>query len=186
MKNTHLRTIAEGAIFIAIAMVLSYLEIPIGLSFGGFGGSLSLVMIPLVVFAVRRGTVWGLGVGLLFGALKFFFSNGAAINWESMLLDYFFAYMAVGLAGVMRGRRHGLVLGALIGCAARFVVHFISGITIYITLSGELFGTTINNSWLYSLLYNSTYMLPNTVLTVALCLVLTKPLSRFMDKAPVK
>ena len=39
MQNKHLRALCECAIFVAAAIALSYLKIPIGLSFGGFGGS---------------------------------------------------------------------------------------------------------------------------------------------------
>ena len=55
MKKQKLKIIAEGAILTALALVLSYIKIPIGLGFGGFGGSVDLVMIPLIVYAVRRG-----------------------------------------------------------------------------------------------------------------------------------
>ena len=59
MSNTSThsstRRLTEGGICIALALVLSYLKIPIGLSFGGFGGSITLVMVPLILFAVRYG-----------------------------------------------------------------------------------------------------------------------------------
>ena len=62
MSNTSThsstRRLTEGGICIALALVLSYLKIPIGLSFGGFGGSITLVMVPLILFAVRYGAPW--------------------------------------------------------------------------------------------------------------------------------
>ncbi len=178
MKNKQLRALCESAILTATAMVLSYLEIPIGMSFGGFGGSLSLVMIPIVICALRWGSGWGLGCGLVFGTLKFFFSNGWAINWESMLLDYSLAYMALGLAGLFRGRSKVAWLGALVGCFGRFVIHFISGVTIYAEYAGPIFGIDAG-AFVYSVLYNGSYMLPNTVLTVAAIALLQKPLEKF-------
>ena len=107
MKNNNLRALTEGAVMVALSLALSYLKIPTGLAFGGFGGSIDLVMIPLIVFAVHSGLGWGLGAGLVFGTLKFFFAGGSAINWQSMLLDYAVAYMFVGFAGVMHGRFAG-------------------------------------------------------------------------------
>ncbi len=63
MSNTSThsttRRLAEGGICIALALVLSYIKIPIGLSFGGFGGSITLVMVPLILFAVRYGAPLG-------------------------------------------------------------------------------------------------------------------------------
>ena len=183
MANKHLRTVCEGAVCVALSLVLSYLKIPIGGGFGGWGGSIDLVMIPLIVFAVHRGTGWGIGAGLVFGTLKFFFAGGAAVNWQSMLLDYAVAYAFVGFAGLTKGRRGALPLGALLGCVGRFLIHFFSGVTIYaILVPEEILGIVTGSPALYSLLYNGTYMLPNTVLAVVLCTLLVKPLGRFLKK----
>ena len=183
MSNTSSRTavrrLSEGGLCIALALVLSYLKIPIGLSFGGFGGSINLVMLPLIHFAVRWGAPWGVLAGLAFGTLKYFFAEGFAISWVSIIFDYSFAYAAVGLAGLLRakdGNYARLPLAALIGCAARFVIHFISGITVYAQYMPEEFmGLGMNSAALYSLLYNVTYMLPNTLIAVLLCALLVKP-----------
>ena len=184
MKNRNLRCITEGAIMVALSLALSYLKIPIGLAFGGFGGSIDLVMIPLIIFAIHRGLSWGLGAGLVFGTLKYFFASGTAINWESMLLDYSIAYMFVGFAALMRGKRLGgkawaFPLSALIGCVCRFVIHFISGVTIYAEYFEDVFmGIGGLTPVTYSVLYNGTYMLPNTVLAVILCFLLRKPVEK--------
>ena len=110
--NHKLRAITEGAIFTAIALVLSYIEIPIGLA---FGGSIDFVMIPIILFAVRRGLGWGLASGFVFGTLKYFLAAGFAINWQSIILDYTVAYMAAGMAGVFRNRKWGLVTARVAG-----------------------------------------------------------------------
>ena len=187
MKNLQLRRICEGAIFIAAALALSYLKIPIGLSFGGFGGSIDLVMIPLIFFAIRWGVGWGLGAGLIYGTLKFFFAGGVAVNWQSMLLDYSVAYMMVGLAGLMKNRKWSFVTGGLIGCAGRFAVHFISGITIYaVYMPDEFMNMTMTNTWVYSLLYNITYMLPNTILVVIIGIPITLTLGKYVTGKDLK
>ena len=183
MKKQKLKILAEGAVLTALALVLSYIKIPIGLGFGGFGGSVDLVMIPLIVYAVRRGCLPGLAAGLVFGTLKFFLAGGVAVNWQSMLLDYSVAYMFVGFAGLLRGRRFGLPLGALLGCVCRFLIHFLSGVTIYaILVPTEILGLVTGSAAIYSLLYNGTYMLPNTVIAVIACALLQKPLQRFIEK----
>ena len=180
-QHDKLLAVCEGAIFIAAAIALSYLKIPTGLSFGGFGGSIDLVMIPLIVYAERRGLGWGVAAGLIFGTLKYFFAGGVAVNWQSMLLDYSLAYAAVGLAGLCKGRERGLVAGALCGCIARFIIHFISGVTIYAQYMPEEFlGMKMQGTVIYSILYNGTYMLPNTIIAVIICLILTKPLRKFI------
>ncbi len=183
MKNKSLRTIVEGALMIALSLVLSYLKIPIGIAFGGFGGSVDLVMIPLIVFAVRAGCGWGLGAGFIFGTLKFLFAGGTAVNWQSMLLDYSVAYAFVGFAGLLRGRRGEMPLGALVGCVGRFLIHFLSGVTIYrIVDPTEIFGATTSSAAVFSLLYNGSYMLPNTILAVVLCALIAKPVHKLGER----
>ncbi len=185
MRDKKLLALVEGAIIVALAIGLSYLKIPIGLEFGGFGGSVDLVMIPLILYAIRRGWIWGLGAGLVFGTLKFFMAGGVAVNWQSMLLDYSLAYMFVGFAGLVKGAKKSIPLSAvaaLIGCVCRFVIHFISGITIYAEyMPDEFFNMTMTNTWFYSLLYNGSYMLPNTILAVVVIALIAKPINTYVD-----
>lgn len=178
MKNKKLRALTESAVLVAAALVLSYLKIPTGLAFGGFGGSIDFVMIPLILIGVRWGLGWGLGAGLVFGTMKFLFAGGSAVNWQSMLLDYSLAYMLVGLAGVTR---KNLPLGALVGCVGRFFIHFLSGVTIYAEYMPEtFFNMTMTSPAFYSVLYNGSYMLPNTILAIVICALLQKPLAKFI------
>ena len=61
----------EGALFIAIAQVLSMLklwEMP-------WGGSVTLAMVPILLFAVRWGVGPGLAAGFVFGILQFTFDG---------------------------------------------------------------------------------------------------------------
>ena len=168
--------LCEGAMMVALALILSYFKIQFLQA-----GSINFCMVPIILFAVR----WGLGGGLLagaaFGTLKFFLAEGFAINIWSFLLDYSAAYMFVGLAGVMRGRKHGLPIGCLVGCFGRFLIHFISGLTIYrILIPTELFGIVFSSPFTFSVVYNGSYMLPSTVGCFAVCLLLEKPLARFL------
>ncbi len=181
-SRRNLLCLTECAVFVALSLALSYLKIPIGVSFGGFGGSIDLVMIPLIIIAFRWGLGWGLGAGLVFGTLKFFFAGGTAVNWQSMLLDYSIAYMFVGFAGLLRLKKGKMWLAALIGCIGRFVIHFISGITIYAMYMEDIFGLPMTNTWVYSALYNGSYMLPNTILAVLVCLLLENVLRKYLYK----
>lgn len=173
-----IQALSESAMLAAFSIVLSFLKIPIGVGFGGFGGSVDLVMVPIILCAARWGLGWGLGCGLAVGTLKFFLAGGVALNWESMLLDYSLAYMAVGLSGLLKRKPSLLWLGALIGCLGRFFIHFLSGITVYADYAEDIFGLSAPSVALYSLLYNGSYMLPNTVLAVLLCLFMSKTLGK--------
>ena len=94
--NKDVVVLCEGAVMIALAIVLSFIELELGV----WGGSIGFAMIPIAIFALRRGAVWGIGVGFVFGTLKFFIGDGTVANWVSLLLDYSVAYGAVGLAGL--------------------------------------------------------------------------------------
>ena len=183
MKKVNVRAICEGAIMVALAAVLSYIKIPIGL----LGGSINLVMIPLVVFSVRWGLGWGLGASLVFGVIKGLLSGFRSLTWASMLLDYAIAYMLVGLAGIFKGKKLGLIWGSLMGGIGRFVVHFVSGVTIYAIVGPETVrGVTTASPALYSLIYNLEYMLPSIIITTIACALLTKPLEKFMPVPSTK
>ena len=172
--NTKTRCIAEGGLLVAAAIVLSYFRIQFLQA-----GSINLCMVPLILFAVRWGLGWGIAAGAVFGSLKYFLAGGFAINLASFFLDYSVAYAAVGLAGIMcgRGKKWSLPAGALIGCAGRFIIHFISGITIYrIFEPTEIFGRTYSNAALFSVIYNGSYMLPSTIVCFLVCLILGQTL----------
>ena len=182
-NKASVRCLAEGGISVALAIALSYLKIPIGLAFGGFGGSIDLVMVPLIVFAVRWGVGWGMGAGLIFGTLKYFLGAHGDISWVSIVFDYSVAYAFVGLSGLLRRNYTWISVSALIGCLARFLIHYLSGVTVYAQYMPEEFmGVTRLTPALYSLLYNGTYMLPNAVLAMILCAALIVPLRKLDGK----
>ena len=175
MKNKRVLTLCEGAVCIALAYALSFFELDLWFQ----GGSIGVAMLPIVVYAWRRGCGWSVMAGLIFGTIKCFFAGGFAWGWQSILLDYTVAYGMVGLAGLCRRLPRGLAWGAVVGGLARFVIHFISGVTIYAILAPtELFGVTFLNPWTYSLAYNLGYVLPSTVLVAAVCFFLEKPLQK--------
>jgi thiamine transporter len=178
-RNKSVHALTEGAILIALSLILSYAELRLWYQ----GGSVDLVMVPLLIYALRWGVGWGVSAGFVFGLLEYFLGNGFALTWTSILLDYSVAYSAVGLAGLFRGRRNGAIWGTVVACFARFVIHFISGITIYrIIAPTVLFHVTYTSPWLYSLVYNGTYMLPNTILAVLVCALLARPLGRYLRR----
>ena len=87
-------------------------------------------------------------------------------GWQSVLavilLDYIFAFVVSGLGGLFRkqGRSQetALIFGALLVSVLRFFFHVVSGATVWAGLSipdGAALG--------YSLVYNATYMIPETI-----------------------
>ena len=174
--RTRTRMLCEGAIMVALAQILSYIkimELP-------NGGSLTPAMFPILLFAVRWGLKDGLLAGFVFGLLQLIFDSAYAWGWQSMLLDYLVAFPPLGLAGLFKGKKWGIFAGTVLGCLGRFIVHFISGITIYrIYAPTEILGTVFDEPNLYSLVYNGSYMLPNTILALAIAGLLYAPLKKF-------
>ena len=77
--------------------------------------------------------------------------------------------------------------GALIGCLGRFAVHYISGVTIYKILAPtEFMGTTFTSPSFYSIVYNGSYMLPNTILALAAFALLYKPMKKYFAGADLQ
>ena len=178
MTKTHktLRALVEGALFVAVAQVLSMIklwEMP-------WGGSIVLAMVPLILYSVR----WGLGSGLLacfvFGVLQFLFDGGFAIGWQSILGDYLVAFTVLGFAGLFRKQRYGIFTGTVVGGFCRFLVHYVVGATVWAEyMPDSFFGMTMHSPWFYSLLYNLADMLPNILITLVVFALLYKPLGKY-------
>lgn len=174
----RVRALCEGAIMVAIAQILGYFKL-----FGEMvnGGSITFAAFPIVLFSLR----WGLGKGLIagfaFGILQLVYDGAYAWGWQSMLLDYVVAYTPLGLAGLFKGKAWGIFPGAVLGNAVRFLVHFISGVTIYrIYEPTEILHVGVfDDAVLYSLVYNGLYMIPCMILTVAVAAVLYQPLKKY-------
>ena len=167
-----------SAVMTALAVILTYIEIQVGPA----GGSINLVMLPIILVAIRYGIGWGVGSGLAVGFIKCLIGGGISWGLPSILLDYVLAYGAVGLSGIARKWRFALPIGALIGSVARFFIHFISGVTIYaISTNTEIAGITTSNAPLYSLIYNGLYMRPSAVIVIAVSIVIMKPIERYFE-----
>ena len=187
MQNrSHLRTraLTEGALFVALAFVLSFVklyQLP-------NGGSLTPAMLPILFYSLRFGIGRGLTAGFVFGLLQLLFDGAYAWGWQSMILDYLLAFAPLGLAGLFRGKAWGIFPGTILGCLGRYLVHHISGITIYRIIEPTAVPGlgTYDNPHLYSLVYNGSYMIPNMILALLLAAVLYVPLKSYLAGTDLK
>jgi len=176
-SKSHLkvRMLCEGAIMVVLAQILGYIklwEMP-------WGGSICLVMLPIFLFSCRWGLLPGLMSGFVLGILQFVFDGGFALGWQSIIGDYLLAFTVLGLAGLFCRKPSSLLLGTITGSAARFLVHYVVGATIWAEyMPEEFFGMTMTTPWFYSLLYNGSYMLPNTLITLLAAALLYKPMKK--------
>ena len=147
------RTLCEGAIMVAMAVVLNFFKFDLFAQ----GGSMNLLFIPLMVFALRRGPVWGMGAGLVFGVLKAIIGGGIAYGWQSLLLDYALAYALTGLAGFTPKKP---VLGTVIVWGEYMPDVFL--------------GMAMKNVWIYSFIYNFIYTAFNWLIAAIVIYILSK------------
>ena len=177
MKHEKTKMLCEAAIFIAMAEILSLIKL---YEFPN-GGSVTLEMLPIVLFAARYGCGWGAGAGLVFGALTYLIGSKFSIDWTTIICDYFLAFVALGFgAGLLSKRKWSVFYGTLIGGVLRFLVHYLIGVFVWgVYMPDEFFGMTMTSPWFYSLLYNGSYMLPNIVLCLLVFALLYKPLKKY-------
>ena len=180
MRNKKVYALCECAILLALSVALSYvkfLSLP-------FDGSITLFsMLPVCLVAIKYGTKWGLGTAFCFSWFQIL--QGGVFGWgltptmliSSLILDYIVAYTVLGFAGMLRKKGYfGLLGGIAAVCLLRFLVHFLAGVILWANFEQfEAFGQIIqNNPVLYSICYNGVYMLPETVLTVAVAAIVLK------------
>ena len=123
-----------------------------------------------------------------------YFGDGAMIGRALLmcLMDYVLAYTALGLGGCFRGKlpkNAALVWGSLVALGMRYLSHIFSG---YILFSGwaewfftqegfPAWGASLVSGlspqllgWVYSVVYNGMYMIPEMILTAAAALLISR------------
>ncbi len=184
-KSIYVRRLCECAVLVAMAFVLSLFKIP-----KLFGGSVTFAcMVPLVIVSFKNGIGWGLAASGVFSVIKLFmgldnfaYVTGAVSVIATVLFDYVLAYTSVGISGIIKPSRTDSRLtlslkasaGALLGMTVRFACHIVSGAAVWYDLTRVWEAENPTHivfkygKWLYSILYNGSYMLPETVITVIL------------------
>ena len=175
-KISATQRLVESALLIAMGVVLSLIKI-IDLP---YGGSVTIAsMFPVMLIAYRHGLGFGLVSATVFGGIQQLLGLKTlswVSTWQSVLavilLDYIVAFAVIGLGGLFRGRFgkrtdgqvYELLAGALLVCLLRYICHVISGATVWAGLSIPTRGAIA-----YSLAYNATYMIPETLV---MCIVI--------------
>ena len=179
MNNTGkaTRALVEGALMVAAAEALGYIK----LWHMPEGGSVSLMMLPIVLYALRWGTRNGLLAGCALGIIDFMLGGGIAIGWQSILGDYVIACTLIGLAGVGHKKGvPGVILGSIVGCLGRYAAVWVTGATLWDEYMYDIYGLPMTNEWVYSALYNLP-VLVSGVLTTVIAVLLWKPMQRLPE-----
>jgi len=136
-----------------------------------------------------------LGAGTVTAAFQpGYFGDGTMVGRALImcLMDYVLAYTVLGIGGCFRNRfskGNALLWGSLVALGSRYLAHIFSG---YILFAGwaewfftqdgfpgwgaELVSSLSPNAlgWLYSIVYNGMYMIPEMILTAAAAMLLSR------------
>lgn len=189
MRSERTRIIVEIGLAAALGGVFHVVSVTLPINFAG--GEVAFTMLPIVIVALRRGLLAGIVCGALVGLIGLLYKP-FIVHPAQVVLDYPLAFAAVGLSGLLslqvksaasagqRGLCAGLsALAVVVGATARFAAHFVSGIIFFGANAPA--GQPV---WLYSLLYNATYMLPSLVLCAVAAALLVPTLERAVPSAP--
>lgn len=178
-KKFNVRMLTEGGMMLALALLLNTIKIYQAPN----GGSISAgSMIPILIFALRWGISPGIFVGATYGLLDFILKP-YFYHPMQFILDYILAYGLLGLAGIgynKNGKEEKgyarLVIGVVLAIAGRMLSHVLSGVIFFAEYAGD------QNPWIYSIVYNSTYLIPELIISLIVLLLIWKPLNRIISR----
>lgn len=174
-QSSSTRAVVEAGLAVALAVILR--QIP-GIQMP-FGGEITwATMVPLLIVALRHGPRVGITAGVVFGLTRFLQDPADfKVHWVQILLDYFIAFGALGLAGFFPRRPS---LGVTVGILGRFISHFISGVVFWSQWAPDSIKQWAG-AWtpaVYSFLYNGAYMGPELIINLVVVGIVWRALSR--------
>lgn len=184
-KNTKIVKLTECAMLLALSIILSFVTVyhmPMG------GGITLLSMLPVMLVSIKYGIGTGLSVSLTFSLFQllqgilsgnvFVYCTTAWAQIICALFDYIVPFAVLGFAGIFVniGKKNSSVntyiLKAVSGIAImiflRFVCHYITGVVIWGQWAENM------SPYLYSLIYNAQYMLPECIFTAVAAAILLR------------
>ena len=204
MSKTYSKTrvLVECALMIAIGTVLSnikFFTLPNG------GSVTALSMLPFVLVSFRHGAKWGIMTAFVNSLIQLVQGLGNLAYCQTLtaqvgcvLLDYLLAFTVLGFACLIakpfRSRTVGVGVSAFVVCLLRFLCSFLSGYIVWkdydyaFSWMTEIGFPGISNMsvdglcWLYSAVYNATYMLPEAILTTVLVVILIRVAPQIFDR----
>lgn len=184
VQNRNVRFIVEVAVFAALGLEVDLLANFYSRYIWSQGGSISLVLVPIIFMAYRWGISAGLLTGLLVGSIQIIWAGSGIVHPVQVLLDYVLAYTVVGFAGVFARKikdsntsKIRLIytnLGILLFGLARTILHIISGIVFFLKPASLDLSDILASLWA-SMAYNFGYMIPTIIITmIVLSLIIEK------------
>ena len=179
-KKINTRLLAECAIMVALAAVLSMLKV----WQSPYGGSVTVLsMAPIILLSLRHGVKTGLLAGFAYSLIQLLQGLGN-LAWIPTpmgivlggMLDYILPFTLLGLGGIFRNALEkkpilAAMLGALLVTVIRYVCHTVAGVVVWYELDLVWYvddPTHIVNlygPWMFSIIYSAIYMVPEIIAT---------------------
>ena len=165
-KKFSAKQLAFSAMAIALATVASMIKL-IHLPMGGSVTLLSMFFVTLIGYWYGLGA--GLTTGVAYGILQLVI-DPYIISVPQMLVDYVFAFGALGLACLFwkNKKKYGIILCYIAGILGRYIFAVISG-WIFFGMYASDYG--FSSPVVYSLAYNGAYIFLEAGITIVILLI---------------
>ena len=179
-KKINTRLLAECAIMVALAAVLSMLKV----WQSPYGGSVTVLsMAPIILLSLRHGVRTGLLAGFAYSLIQLLQGLGN-LAWIPTpmgivlggMLDYILPFTLLGLGGIFRNALEkkpilAAMLGALLVTVIRYVCHTVAGVVVWYELDLVWYAddpthiVNLYGPWMFSIIYSAIYMVPEIIAT---------------------
>lgn len=135
-RRSELKVWIEGTVIAAMAMALSLIPTTIGSSF-----SISLGMIPITLFALRRGVKAGFYSAFIWGLMHFPLSQVYYLTPVQVVIEYVLAFGFAGFSGLYTQKLKEAIIknekrktiriifyASFLGTVMRYFWHFVAGV----------------------------------------------------------
>ena len=197
-QSKRIHILAECAIMVALATVLSMLKI----WDSPYGGSVTVLsMAPIILLSMRRGVKVGLIGGFVHSLIQILLGLSTIAYVPTpggivicILTDYILPFTLLGLGGSFRNLKISVnpavnlmivtALGALLVTVLRYACHIVSGVVIWYELDLVWYADDpehiVNRygAWMFSVIYNGIYMIPEIIATTVGTSILSKSLEK--------
>lgn len=183
-RKQNLRVTAECAVLLSMAIVFSFIKLwqmPMG-------GEVTFVsMLPVMLAGFRNGPKAGFLTAFIYSLFQlasafvsgnvFVYCTTATTFIICVLFDYIVPFTGLGIACLLRNiktssvrfKKISIYFAVSCGIILRFICHYLTGVVIWGQWAGD------EGPYIYSLFYNGTFLLPELILTLLVCVLLFKP-----------
>ncbi len=161
-KTVNAKQLAFAAGALALAIVTSYIKL-FHLPMGGSVTLFSMFFVTLIGY--WYGPTVGLMAGVAYGLLQMIL-DPYIVSIPQMLIDYPFAFGALGLAGFFSEKKNGMIIGYIVSVLGRFVFSVLSGVIFF-----GMYAPEGMSPFVYSVTYNGSYLAAEAAITLILLCV---------------